>query len=137
MRFVIFSQGNAVTDGTWSSTDLMSWSVAEPDIYLISACLPTLRPILSRIWGRNGSTTNSSHRYGKSFGGTVGTNANYKPNSGAQTQQSDNYCDSALYGDEVQLVSIVGKEANTNRVEVRDQDRIYVEREVNVVVQEN
>ncbi|KAJ5624536.1 hypothetical protein N7510_000845 [Penicillium lagena] len=136
MRFVIFYQGNAVTDGTWSSTDLMSWSVAEPDIYLISACLPTLRPLLNRLFGQNGSTTNSSSRYGKSFKGTNNSIANPKTNLSTQPQDMDKYSDSALYGDEVQLVSIVGKERDPNRDEAFSQDHIYVQREVNVLVSE-
>ncbi|KAJ5101296.1 hypothetical protein NUU61_003518 [Penicillium alfredii] len=125
MRFVIFTRGNAVTDGSWSSTDLMSWSVAEPDIYLISACLPTLRPLLNRIFGRDGST-NQSSRYANGYGGGAGSAVNSKPTAVTM--------DSTLYGDEVQLVSIVGKQGSESRDGPMERDHIYVQREVNVKV---
>ncbi|KAJ5093421.1 hypothetical protein N7456_009282 [Penicillium angulare] len=126
MRFVIFAKGNAVQDGSWSSTDLMAWSVAEPDIYLISACLPTLRPILYKLFGKDGSTANSTSRYGERYGGTGGSMGNSKV-----IPASSN--DTGLYGDEVQLVSVVGKESK----ERMSDHGIYVQREVNVEVSEH
>ncbi|KAJ5267115.1 hypothetical protein N7478_009923 [Penicillium angulare] len=126
MRFVIFARGNAVKDGSWSSTDLMAWSVAEPDIYLISACLPTLRPILYKLFGKDGSTANSTSRYGERYGGTGGSRGNSKANP-------TSYNETGLYGDEVQLVSVVGKESK----ERMSDHGIYVQREVNVEVSEH
>ena len=46
LRFDSFFKGNAFSDGTWSSVNLMTWSLVEPDVYLIAACLPTYRPLL-------------------------------------------------------------------------------------------
>jgi hypothetical protein len=46
LRFDSFFKGNAVADGTWASVDLMTWTLVEPDVYLIAACLPTYRPLL-------------------------------------------------------------------------------------------
>ncbi|KAJ5659969.1 hypothetical protein N7507_006420 [Penicillium longicatenatum] len=126
MRFVIFSQGSAVKDGSWGSTDLMAWSVAEPDIYLISACLPTLRPILNRLFGRAVSTTNSSSRYAERYGNTGSSAVNSKMNG--------TVADSAIYGDEVQLVSVIGKERKDSAEDGLGQHGIYVQREVNVQI---
>jgi hypothetical protein len=126
MRFVIFSQGSAVKDGSWGSTDLMAWSVAEPDIYLISACLPTLRPILNQLFGRAVSTTNSSSRYAERYGNTGGSAFNSKMNG--------TISESAIYGDEVQLVSVIGKERKDSAEDGLGQLGIYVQREVNVQI---
>ncbi|TEY28882.1 hypothetical protein BOTCAL_0994g00010 [Botryotinia calthae] len=45
LRFDSFFKGSALSDGTWSSVDLMTWTLVEPDVYLIAACLPTYRPL--------------------------------------------------------------------------------------------
>ncbi|KAM0794239.1 hypothetical protein BDR22DRAFT_776243, partial [Usnea florida] len=45
-RFMAFFQNNAITDGTFASVDLMSWTIIEPGIYLVAACLPPLRPLI-------------------------------------------------------------------------------------------
>jgi len=50
LRFSNFFQGgSAVEDGTWSSVDLMIWTLVEPNVYLIAACLPTYRPIFMHL----------------------------------------------------------------------------------------
>ncbi|TVY80878.1 hypothetical protein LSUE1_G005420 [Lachnellula suecica] len=46
VRFISFFRGDVIRDGTWSSVDLMIWTVVEPAVYLIAACLPTYRPLL-------------------------------------------------------------------------------------------
>lgn len=126
MRFVIFSHGNAVTDGSWSSTNLMSWSVAEPDIYLITACLPTLRPILTRVFRWEGSTAQSTSRY-----------ATNSYSYGAATSKANaTVVESALYGDEVQLVSIVGNESHESREDL-ERKGIYVQKQVDVQYSES
>ncbi|KAJ5854278.1 hypothetical protein N7534_006821 [Penicillium rubens] len=45
VRFVMFGMTSVVVDGTWSSVDLMTWTLVEPNVYLISACLPMCRPL--------------------------------------------------------------------------------------------
>ncbi|KAJ5723302.1 hypothetical protein N7488_001337 [Penicillium malachiteum] len=127
MRFIIFAEGNAVQDGSWSSTDLMAWSVAEPDIYLISACLPTFRPLLTRIFGREGSTANSNSQHANRYGGTG-------PSAANNSKENNTALESALYGDEVGLVSFIGKQSNKSEEERIGDDGIYVSREVNVQV---
>ena len=36
-------------DNTWNSVNRLIWTVVEPAMYLISACLPALRPLFSRF----------------------------------------------------------------------------------------
>ncbi|KAL9122552.1 MAG: hypothetical protein Q9187_000895 [Circinaria calcarea] len=49
VRFTTFFHKNSFVDGTWSAVDLIIWTQIEAGIYLISACLPTYRPLLERI----------------------------------------------------------------------------------------
>lgn len=49
-RFTTFFRNDAITDGTFSSVELMSWTIIEPGIYLMAACLPSLRPLAQRIF---------------------------------------------------------------------------------------
>ncbi|KAL8753487.1 MAG: hypothetical protein Q9199_005015 [Rusavskia elegans] len=49
-RPIAFSHGNkAFEDWTWQSTYLVSWSIVEPSMYLVAACLPGLWPLFSHI----------------------------------------------------------------------------------------
>jgi hypothetical protein len=60
---------------------LITWTIVEPGVYLIAACLPTLRPLLLHIFRRlptsvkstersnNSNTTKGSHPLSK---GTIG-----------------------------------------------------------------
>ena len=45
-RFVTPFHNDAVTDGTFASVDLMTWTVVERGTYLIAACLLPLRPLM-------------------------------------------------------------------------------------------
>lgn len=48
-----FFQLNAFSDRTWASVQLLSWTVAEPGVILICACLPATWPLLRQIsWFR-------------------------------------------------------------------------------------
>ncbi|KAF6218459.1 hypothetical protein HO133_005808 [Letharia lupina] len=49
-RFATFFRNDAITDGTFSFVELMSWTIIEPGIYLVAACLPALRPLAQRIF---------------------------------------------------------------------------------------
>lgn len=53
IRFTTFFRKNSFIDGTWSAVDLIIWTQVEVGIYLISACLPTYRPLLERIGKRS------------------------------------------------------------------------------------
>ena len=48
-RLGTFFRNDASTDGTFASVELMSWTIIEPGIYLVAACLPALRPLIQRI----------------------------------------------------------------------------------------
>lgn len=37
-------------DGTYSGVELVIWTVCEPGIYLIAACLPTYKPLARSLW---------------------------------------------------------------------------------------
>lgn len=145
MRFVIFTRGSAIKDGTWSATELMIWSIIEPNVYLISACLPAMRPILTIFFGDENSRLGSRRKYGSSR-----SSSNLKPSAGslggfpngatpvrqeAGSSSLNNPFDSALYGDEIQLVSVV--EGDVEGVQERGSprsDQIRVEKGVDVVV---
>ncbi|KAH9896197.1 hypothetical protein F4778DRAFT_783479 [Xylariomycetidae sp. FL2044] len=49
IRFYLFWEINAFTDRTWASIQLMSWTLAEPGIIYICACMPSLWPIIIRV----------------------------------------------------------------------------------------
>ena len=69
IRFVSFFKGSAVVDGTWASVNLMTWTLIEPGVYLIAACLPTYRPVLAHLLGKTGygsSTAKSAYKSEKS-----------------------------------------------------------------------
>ncbi|KAI9744936.1 MAG: hypothetical protein M1818_001862 [Claussenomyces sp. TS43310] len=49
IRFATFFRSDAVTDGSWECEDLI-WTLVEPGIYLIAACLVTLRPLVNKVF---------------------------------------------------------------------------------------
>lgn len=52
IRFSVFFNVKALaTDGTYVSADLAVWSLVEPGMYLLAACLPTIRPLLLKVFG--------------------------------------------------------------------------------------
>lgn len=99
----------------------MIWSIIEPNVYLISACLPAMRPILNLFFGDENSRLGSRRKYGSS-----GHSSNLKPSPGSHggfpsgssskpvrpgpSSEFGNPFDSALYGDEIHLVSVAEKD---------------------------
>ncbi|KAE8323483.1 hypothetical protein BDV39DRAFT_217727 [Aspergillus sergii] len=67
LRMTIFFQENALTDPTWASVNLGIWTVLEAGIIIISACLPSIWPLIVRILPRKLVSKHSSktrgHRY--------------------------------------------------------------------------
>lgn len=49
LRFISFSSNNSFIDPTWHAVELIVWTIAEPGIYLIAACLMTYRPLIDRF----------------------------------------------------------------------------------------
>ena len=45
----MFSRNNAFNDQTWRSVTLMTWTDVESSVYLIAACLPSLRPLMRAL----------------------------------------------------------------------------------------
>lgn len=48
-RFVSFNKTNSFVDPTYNAVELLIWTLAEPGIYLLSACLVTYRPLLEKV----------------------------------------------------------------------------------------
>ncbi|KAI1329842.1 hypothetical protein F5Y16DRAFT_396950 [Xylariaceae sp. FL0255] len=61
LRFISFHNTNSFTDATYNASELIIWTLAEPGIYLISASLLMLRPLLDR-WKTNRFETTASSR---------------------------------------------------------------------------
>jgi len=66
IRFDSFFHGNAIADGSWT-VQLPIWTMVEPNIYLIAACLVTYHPLLKRLRKLTGRIKSSAlSRSGKS-----------------------------------------------------------------------
>lgn len=48
IRATIFYSNDALEDRTWASVDLVGWSIIETSVYIITGCLPHLKPLVSR-----------------------------------------------------------------------------------------
>lgn len=69
IRFHTFFENNSFVDGTFTAVELLIWTQVEAGTYLISACLPTFKPLLERVglkMGLSGMTRHggTSDRYG-------------------------------------------------------------------------
>lgn len=106
----------------------MIWSIIEPNVYLISACLPTMRPILAQVFGHSES---SDYEYDTGYRNKSGSLPNANSNPAAQNRAFDPRFDPGLYGDEVHLVSVAVKGSDTS-MEQSLNDQIHVQREVGV-----
>ncbi|KAF3765378.1 hypothetical protein M406DRAFT_27294, partial [Cryphonectria parasitica EP155] len=49
LRFVAFYDKNPFIDPTWNGVTMIIWTVCEPGVYLIAACLLVLRPVFERL----------------------------------------------------------------------------------------
>ena len=50
LRLVYFFQVDMFADVTWYSVSTMTWTLAEPGVYLIAATLPSLRPLVRHVF---------------------------------------------------------------------------------------
>ena len=66
LRFVTYFKVDLLSDVTYNSGQLVLWTIIEPGMYLISACLPAMRPLLTRVLRlvgvSQGSDVRESHR---------------------------------------------------------------------------
>ena len=46
VRIIMFFRINLFDDITYNAVPLMSWTIIEPSMYLIAACIPSLRPLV-------------------------------------------------------------------------------------------
>lgn len=49
LRFIVFFKTDFLIDLTWYGVELTVWTTAESGLYLIAACLPSLRSLLKHI----------------------------------------------------------------------------------------
>ncbi|KAI1357673.1 hypothetical protein F5Y08DRAFT_323759 [Xylaria arbuscula] len=49
LRFVAFYNRNSFLDSTYNAVELIIWTVTEPGVYLIAACLLVYRPLLDKL----------------------------------------------------------------------------------------
>ena len=61
LRCVAFFVNNPLVDGTWISVTFLNWSIIEPGVYLIAACLPCYRPLLNYLLTGDPKTSQRSH----------------------------------------------------------------------------
>ncbi|KAI0197609.1 hypothetical protein F4808DRAFT_438687 [Astrocystis sublimbata] len=62
VRLSIFFKLNALSDNTWTSVPLHSWTLAEPGVILISACLPALWPLVLLAISRTSTLRSGSSK---------------------------------------------------------------------------
>ncbi|KAI1140868.1 hypothetical protein F5Y05DRAFT_423768 [Hypoxylon sp. FL0543] len=62
LRFLTFNNTSAFTDAPYNAVELVIWTIAEPGVYLISACVMMYRPLL----GKSGAGFLSSSYVGNS-----------------------------------------------------------------------
>lgn len=65
IRTVWFFRINLDADGTYKGTYAVMWTLVEPSMYLITACLPALRPLKRRLFPDLSFTKFVSKRLGK------------------------------------------------------------------------
>jgi len=72
VRFTLFFDVKSLEDGTYSSAELAIWSLVEPGVYLIAACLPCLRPLMLIFfrWVTGNSAYKNTDKYGSNFSGS-------------------------------------------------------------------
>ena len=63
LRSVAAFEGNSITDGTWISVTLLNWSIIEPGVYLIAACLPCYRPLVSHFMKDRVASRHTENQY--------------------------------------------------------------------------
>ncbi|KAI1812805.1 putative alpha-xylosidase [Poronia punctata] len=49
LRFIAFYNKNSFKDSTYNAVELIIWTVCEPGVYLIAACLPICRPLVDKL----------------------------------------------------------------------------------------
>ncbi|PQE24041.1 integral membrane protein [Rutstroemia sp. NJR-2017a BVV2] len=143
LRFDSFFKGSALEDGTWSSVDLMTWTLVEPDVYLIAACLPTYRPLLldfltkTHLLKKSTASGGSSglQRPSRSLG-SRNIEGNRKSSAGFKELKGSRESIEAVVGnletaDDIRLVNIskddVERGLGPNQIRVRND--VYVEQE--------
>ncbi|KAH8706030.1 integral membrane protein [Talaromyces proteolyticus] len=126
VRFYEFYVTNAEVDGTWSGATLDLWSAVEPGIYLITACIPSYRPLIRFFQKRNkGSVPSMPSDPGSSVGGLHSRSSPaYEMSTGRRFKRLGSY-----KGMEEDVVGLVDVGVHHSRPEA---GKITVDREFHV-----
>ncbi|PQE11802.1 integral membrane protein [Rutstroemia sp. NJR-2017a WRK4] len=49
LRFAEFARNHSLVDETWTTVLPICYTIIEPSLYLVAACLPSLRPIFTKV----------------------------------------------------------------------------------------
>ncbi|KAL4874882.1 hypothetical protein BJY04DRAFT_224577 [Aspergillus karnatakaensis] len=52
LRFAVFFDHDAYEDNTWTSVQLLKWTMIEPGVYFLVACMPSFKILFQRAWIR-------------------------------------------------------------------------------------
>lgn len=89
----------SLVDGSWADADGAIWSVVETYIAVVSACLPTLRPLLGKCAGRGSSKGKSDPSY------AMGKQGNGRSGASGSSMRKDDVEQRTVEADEETLVS--------------------------------
>lgn len=123
VRFYEFYATNAEVDGTWSGATLDIWSAVEPGIYLITACIPSYRPLIRFFQKKQGTVLSKSGDPGNSVGGLHSRSSPaYEVTTAGRFKRLDSYKDM-----EEDVVRLVDLRVHHSRVEAGEArvDRDY------------
>ncbi|KAJ6021167.1 hypothetical protein N7540_006671 [Penicillium herquei] len=77
-RTVTFFKHDPVVDPTWIAVTFLIWSIVEPGVYLIAACLPCYRPLIKFVLERSGKAiTVRTHSRAESSNDRISKNSSY------------------------------------------------------------
>lgn len=82
LRFIAFYNKSSFSDPTYNGVELIIWTVCEPGVYLIAACLLVYRPLLDKLGISTLITGVTAH--GKSGAGGSGGNGRRRSAKGSE-----------------------------------------------------
>jgi hypothetical protein len=92
----LFFRLNAFSDATWASTQLMPWTLAEPGVIFICACLPALWPMIiffmPNLFGSRVKSGNKASHYGQIGSNQRGVESSFHGHSqGLASRHDDSF----------------------------------------------
>ncbi|KAI9640226.1 hypothetical protein NHQ30_011464 [Ciborinia camelliae] len=93
VRCVEFFSHDPLEDGTWSGVTFLYWSIIEPAVYLIAACLPCYRPLLKpfgrKVAGTLGARAKSGSESRRNISKGYGYGSGYTGKSSERDAERD------------------------------------------------